>query len=280
MKVYSKFDISENVFSDLHTLFCGMQQCEPLHSYGPAVREHYLFHYCLDGRGCFYVGSYKYTIEKGQGFLIMPNELTFYQADKDEPWTYLWIAIGGNKVAEFVEALGIENGSPVFSCDNVEKLKNIIEDMLEHSVLSYKNELYVQAKMLEFFSYIVHKDAQPYKKLEKIDNIYVNKAVDYICRNYQNEVTISEIAKYLSLNRSYLTELFSKNLNQTPQQYLMKYRITKSMEMLENTELEIQTIACSCGYANGLSYSKAFKNITGESPTDYRKRKKSKINNS
>ena len=64
-------------FSDLYLCYCGHARCEPLHSYGPAVRPNYLLHYILDGSGIYRVEDREYTLHKGEGFLIEPNKQTF-----------------------------------------------------------------------------------------------------------------------------------------------------------------------------------------------------------
>jgi mannose-6-phosphate isomerase-like protein (cupin superfamily) len=67
--------------SDLNMYHCGTEDCAPGHDYGPAVKDHYLIHYILDGKGTFHVGEKIYQLGKGQGFLICPNVITYYQAD-------------------------------------------------------------------------------------------------------------------------------------------------------------------------------------------------------
>lgn len=54
----------------------------------------------------------------------------------------------------------------------------------------------------------------------------------------------------------------------------MRHRITKATEMLVETDHLIQNIASSCGYASELSFAKAFKKVTGLSPSEYRKKKR------
>lgn len=70
---------------DLLLQFCGYSTTAPLHSFGPAVRPHYLIHFILNGKGIFQKGDKTYHLETGQGFFIEPDELTFYQADAKEP---------------------------------------------------------------------------------------------------------------------------------------------------------------------------------------------------
>lgn len=84
-------------FEDIQLSYCGYAECEPLHTFGPATRPHYLVHFILDGQGNYQIGGKNYRLHKNQGFLIPANQLTTYQADEQEPWTYIWIGIRGRK---------------------------------------------------------------------------------------------------------------------------------------------------------------------------------------
>ena len=111
----------------------------------------------------------------------------------------------------------------------------------------------------------------PYEEDVEIDNLYISKAIEYIQKNYQNPILVADIANYVSLSRTYLTTIFQQTMHLSPQQFLLKFRITKASELLMNTTLSINTIAHSCGYTDPLAFSKTFKKVTGLTPTQYRK---------
>ena len=76
--VFSVFP-SKN-FIDLGLYQFGWEHCEPSHSFGPAVRNHFLFHYVLSGTGTLIAENSKkesitYSIKSGQGFMIFPNQI-------------------------------------------------------------------------------------------------------------------------------------------------------------------------------------------------------------
>lgn len=103
------------------------------------------------------------------------------------------------------------------------------------------------------------------------ESAYIRRAVEYIQNNYPNGIHVSDIAAYVGVSRGYLHTLFSKNLELSPQEYLINYRITRAKELLSVTELPIEGIAQSCGYMDTLAFSKLFKNKTGITPSQYRK---------
>ena len=80
-------------FMDLRLYQYGWEQCAPLHSFGPFVRNHYLFHYVISGRGLLSASvgggaAQDYHLEANQGFLICPGEVNTYSAHRTQPWKY------------------------------------------------------------------------------------------------------------------------------------------------------------------------------------------------
>ncbi len=276
--IYSEIALSNNLFTDIYPLTYGKQQCEPLYSFGPAVREYYLLHYCVSGKGAFFANDCKYEIESGQGFLICPNDLTFYQADKEEPWLYIWIAIGGNAIEKYLNLMQLSKKNPIFYYSKPDMLLAYIDDMLLHQTLSYSNEIYAEGVLMKILSCLIAEANDSFGRSKQFHDVYVSKAISYIETHYQDPISVQDISDYLSLNRSYLTELFLKTVHLSPQQFLIKVRITKAEELLRHTELPIKTIAYSCGYSNEFSFSKAFKKVVKDSPGHFRKVEREKRN--
>ena len=84
-------------FIDLCMYQCGYEQCDPAHSFGPAARNHYLFHYVISGTGTLMADDAKgvtqtYSIKSGQGFLIFPGQINTYYADSSD--LYNWTVMG------------------------------------------------------------------------------------------------------------------------------------------------------------------------------------------
>ena len=112
--LYSIFP-SEN-FIDLGLYQYGWEQCEPLHSFGPASRNHYLFHYVLTGSGILRANNAKkenitYHVKSNQGFMIFPHQICTYVADQSIPWEYVWLEFDGCISADAVCGLTL-----IFNC--------------------------------------------------------------------------------------------------------------------------------------------------------------------
>ena len=269
--MYSYLEMEDKSFEDIYLNFCGMEECKPSYSYGPAIRDNYLIHYCLSGNGRFHVNNQIYRINPGDVFLITPGQVTFYQADESDPWTYAWFGFDGGKASHYLKNCNLSADSPVASIGEIDTVREIIIDMLAHFKLSYSNEMYIQGKLFLYLSCIAKKTNVANVHENENENIYVQKTIEYIQNNYQNDVSIQEIADYIGLNRSYLSTIFKEHLNQSPQEFLKKYRLKQAEEYLINTDLPINYIASSCGYSSHIPFSKAFTQVYKLGPRDYRK---------
>lgn len=266
-----KLDFKNDRVGSLFVNCCGCSQTEPLHSFGPASKPHYLIHYVLSGKGLFRFDDKEYRLEAGYGFLIQPNELAFYQADAKDPWSYLWVGFAGSRAEEYLNSIGLSERHPIFACERSEELYEIVKDMMEHNTFGVANDLRRNGQLGVFLSVIAESAGVVARDEEDKGNQYVKKAVSFIQSNYCNPIKVTDVAEYVCINRSYLYTLFQSYLGMSPQQFLTTFRITKARELLESTSYPIESIALSCGYSDALVFTKAFHSMKGISPSRYRK---------
>lgn len=266
--------LENQIFSDFYLCYCGYASCQPLQHFGPAVRPNYLIHFILNGKGVFQTGDTQFSLHAGQGFIIKPNQQAFFQADENEPWTYLWVGFNGSKCVEYLNAIGLKEDLLTFRSPDGETLRKIVKEMLKYNTAGIENDFKLQSLLCEFFSCLAASLSLPLSAVPKHDreNFYVRRAVEFVHYNYANHITVSDMAKYVSLNRSYLFTLFQRVLNVSPQEFLTKFRLTRAKEQLELSNATVAAIAQSVGYRDPLVFSKAFKQMTGMTPMQYRKK--------
>ena len=81
-----------------------------------------------------------------------------------------------------------------------------------------------------------------------MSDFYIKEAMNYIEQNFQNDISIEDIAGVCGINRSYLGKIFKNSVGHSPQEFLMNYRMIKATELLK----------------------RAFKNIYGVAPREWR----------
>lgn len=266
-----KMYIDEPSHTDLNLYRCGIEDCKSGHSWGPAIRDHYIIHYILGGKGSFTVGETTYKLGKNDGFLICPGTVVYYEADVAEPWSYGWVGFNGFKAPVYLKQAGLDNQNPIFRYDKDHFLRECLVRMISTKQLVRGREIRLIGLLYEFLSQLVEMTDNYLLEKDNRKEEYVRKALEYIRMNYSRKITISEIANYIGLDRSYLYSLFQEYLNTSPQDYLIRFRMDKACELLQATSLSVGSIAYSVGYEDPLLFSKVFKKARGLPPREYRK---------
>lgn len=256
---------------ELSFLFCGRQNYQPGEIVGPAVREHYLMHYCLSGRGVYRAQGVKYEIGPGEGFLILPGELTSYQADDQEPWSHIWVGFSGSRAAQYLQCCGLGKEHRTYQCAQPQRLEACVEAMMSFDTAGAGNELLLLGELYTFLGWVAQSAQGSARRSRETAAEYVELAMEYIRSHFQEDLTVAKLAQYVGLNRSYLTTVFQNTINMSPQQYLMRFRMEWAAKMLCEDKLTVGEIARSCGYPDPLTFSKAFKRTLGVTPTQYRR---------
>jgi len=261
--------------TDLNMYQCGMEDCKPGHSWGPAVRDHFLVHYVLNGKGTFQVNGKIYHLEKNQGFLICPGVISQYKADMENPWSYSWVGFHGLKAEYYLKQANLSIENPVFTYDKDDFLKNCLNEMIKSKELSRGREVKLVGLLYLFLHKLILNNENPPvpDRNTNAKEAYIRKAIEYIEMNYASKLTISEISNYLGLDRSYFYSIFKYYFNMSPQEFLIDFRIKKACDLMHNNALSIGDVARSVGYEDPLLFSKVFKKVKGMSPRAFRKQK-------
>lgn len=265
-KIYSEFNIPVYLSKALNLYYGGWEICCPMHTFGSAIRQHYLIHYVTRGKGRLWMNDTCYVIEKDTMFLIRPGITCVYQADKDDPWEYCWICIDGYDVENMLNNSGFDKVNPLF----FDKSNGEVRDAMLNFIFyfsKYKNNEYMLLSRL--YNIFGHMKIQMKKQQAK--SIHVERAIDYIYENYSKNISVTDIAEYLGIDRTYLYRLFKEEYNMSPQKYLLNFRLKTAMNKLEGGNMSIADIAYSCGFNDASAFCHQFKKVYKDTPLNYRR---------
>ena len=218
--IFSVFP-SEN-FVDLGLYQFGWEQCAPSHSFGPAARNHYLFHFCFSGTGTLLATNSKgesltYQVKSGQGFMIFPNQVCTYIADHKIPWEYAWIEFDGLRARETVNLAGLSPDQPIYRA----RYKDIAETMANEMlyIVNHKEEspFHLIGHLYLFIdSFVRSSTSTQIGKGNRLRDFYIKEAFSFIEQNFQNDISVEDIAASCGLNRSYFGKIFHENTGKSP----------------------------------------------------------------
>jgi len=259
-------------FSDATIYQFGHMYCVPGYSFGPFEWNHYLFHYILAGKGVLHSTDsngkmHEYPLKAGQGFMFWPGQTNTYRADDDEPWEYAWIEFDGLLAQELVVQAGLDYNNPIYDANKIADQDKMAASIMDIAANEHLSPLVLMGKMYMFLDLLVTSSVRRnVVNTESPRRYHIRRAIAYISHNYENDITVQDIADHCNVNRSYLSRIFKQTLNLSPTQFLIDYRIKKACELLANSELSIGEISALVGYPNQLNFSRAFKRELGVSP--------------
>lgn len=252
-KVLQQCNIRNEQYLKVTPLYLGSQHCRGLHCYGPAVRTYWLLHYVVSGKGKYRVEGQEYAVYPGEAFLIKPGEITQYEADKDDPWYYIWVGFTSDLpwLQELPYVVRKEGLKEIFSAVDALSAGGTLTDMQ------------AIAAIWAVLSCLCG------NRTQEDDTGYTARAVNMIKKQYMKDISVHSMAEALGLDRSYFSNLFKKETGKSPGRYLMEYRMERALELLRRGRYSVSVVAASVGYGDLFSFSRCFKKCYGVPPSRY-----------
>ncbi len=102
--------------------------------------------------------------------------------------------------------------------------------------------------------------------------IPVSRALDYITLHYMEPLKVEELARWCHISETHFRRVFSEYMNMSPLEYINLVRVQTACNYLKNTDESMADIAGKCGFATLSTFNRNFKQVTGISPSEWRKR--------
>ncbi|WP_239297685.1 response regulator [Paenibacillus sp. ACRRY] len=99
----------------------------------------------------------------------------------------------------------------------------------------------------------------------------VESIKNYFKNHYSEDISLEEIAQQMNFSSAYLTKIFKKYTSESPVKYLTNYRMSEAKRLLiEHPDLDIRIVAEMTGYFDQHYFSKVFKGVVGQTPSEFR----------
>ena len=241
--------ISESTQSIIKPIFIGWEACEGGHSFGPYVRDHYIVHFCMHGKGILKNSEGEFEIKAGNFFIIRPGEVTTYTADIDDPWEYAWIAF-------------TSNGKEYFS-DNKSVFKTP-EGLDEKMLRLIKSRSKSSEGCLSLIYDLLYRISE--RDEEEDESTAVRQVRRYIKYNYMLPLTVGGLARDFGFERSYLYRIFKARYGIGIKEYITSVRLEMGAKLIKDG-YSVGECARLVGYEDRFNFSRAYKSYFGRSPS-------------
>ncbi len=107
-------------------------------------------------------------------------------------------------------------------------------------------------------------------KREEKSNSIIEMSKDYICNNYNKDISLDDVSRAVNISPYYFSKIFKEGTGENFIEYLTNIRIEKAKELLSTTEYSMKEICTMCGYSDPNYFSRSFKKNVGVTPTEYK----------
>lgn len=246
---------------------------------GIKFRQHYIednvLHYhncveiglCLSGSGLEYINNKVWPFFQGTVTFIQKQCVHDAQilmenpSEKPSEWLFLFVDLDAfNIVPKFKESFAISD-----SCFS--ELFLMMYDELETAETDYKEVFIMLLKC--FIAKLSRTVSCSTAEISQIPEI-IMPAVSFISKNYNRDISVSDIAGSCNLSESHFRKLFKQSFNCSPLEYLNDLRLSATDNMLKTTDFPISHISEMCGFSSLSSFNRLFKQRFGISPREVR----------
>ena len=237
------------------------------------IHDFYELYYLEKGNVLYFIGNELFKMKPGE-MIFTPTNL-YHKTNYDEKADVERILFTFPK--EFIDEeykmyiTELKKSKHIqFSANNLYKIREIIKKIeFEHNERSIGFEKMQKALFMELLvtisRYKLKENKEKYSSAHKI----IREAVQYISTNYNQEITLSALARKYAISPPHFSSQFKKITGVGMNDYLNITRIVASEKLLETTNLPITKIAMECGFNDSNYFASVFKKIKGITPKKY-----------
>lgn len=252
----------------LNVYNCGRQDLELEQMLKP---DHYILYYVKEGKGYFTQKQATHKVRAGQGFVIFPNSGATIKSEHKRVMNIAWVAFSGYLVERYLNRAKLTIYEPVFEDDEARSIEAMLDRLLRVSMRMPNRYCKIMAELYSIFAFLLDHTSVETQSATATQELFLFKALDFIDSNYQDDISVEDIAASAGGNRKSLYAAFKNLTGFSPRDYLIYYRMCKATALLLDPNLSVETVATSVGYSDQFHFSKEFKKNVGASPTEYRK---------
>lgn len=230
----------------------------------------YLLIYTVSGGGTVRVGERMRHLTAGSAVLLDCRRYHEYRTVSEEPWCFHWIHFDGSSMSGYAGALSdeltvVEVGEKIRMARAFESLHELLPEAGSLTKYARVTDLVAGMLLIMLNSYFGA------SKGDEIGQDAVSAVCHYIEENLDKEINIDMLAELVHLSKFYFIRLFKKYMGVSPYRYVQISRINRAKELLISSDYRINEISDMTGFANPTRFTKLFTEMTGSTPTKFRK---------
>jgi len=254
--------------SSLAIVWGNYNKCGPGYYIERKCYPYHVLEYIISGEGSFEVTGAQWQLLPGMVFGFTPDTAHVYQADRHNPMEKLCVVFTGKPTHPSL-CRCIEESNKAFFVTETFQIYSLFMYILNEGLRKTPCSYEIINSLLNA---LLMKVSECMVSTARLSYAYVSflKCKEYIEKNPRRDMTLQSVSQACNLDVSYIIRLFRQYLNYTPNQYLGKLIIEKSIDLLVKSRNTIKEIAYMLGFSNQYHFSTFFKKHMQISPNAFR----------
>ena len=261
--------------TDFKDIIFSIDECigPSLHNLAEQFHDNiYEIYYLTKGTVGYFINGKSYNIAEGDIVIIPPNTLHKTVPKNDQIRNRILLYLRENFLDEFdSQDVSLWKEVSIIHSDKDDRIGAIFHELLEE-YKDKQNKALLKALTCELVILLQREKDKKNKSIEdSVTSQLISDVISYINSHYNFKITLEETAKLFFTNPSYLSRTFKDCTGISFSDYLINFRIKKSLEFLLETDKNITQIAFDVGFNSTNHFCKVFKTVMKTSPLQYKK---------
>lgn len=223
----------------------------------------FLLFYIRNGSLTIETQGYTYTAKQDE--VVLLNCIHPHRYHCKDTCEFLWFHFNGSSSAAYTEYL-TEQHNIVFSGEQIADLQRNFLTIHQRARSVVVNEHLLSLNIGQILCRLATANQRTIA-----DHSILLPAINFIREHYSEQIDLNQLSEVCRISKPHLIRCFKKDMNCTPHEYLLAYRLRQSKHLLVSSVISIEEIAEQCGFNSASHFTRAFRQSTGFTPSAFRK---------
>jgi AraC-like DNA-binding protein/quercetin dioxygenase-like cupin family protein len=248
----------------------GFEHCLPDYRIQRLTFPFFAIEYVVRGTGSLRLNHRVHKLQPGMVFAYGPGIPQTISADAEGPPSKYFLNFAGPQAKAVLRACNLQPGS-VSQLALPHELRNLFDELIHCAQRARPGANELCVKLLECLALRIADSQIPGESGETLSRLSYQNCRQHIEENFPRLKNLEQIAAECHLDAAYLCRLFQRYDHQTPYRFLMRLKMNRAAEWLEEPGALVKQVAERAGFRDQFHFSRAFKNVLGVSPNTFRR---------
>jgi AraC-like DNA-binding protein len=239
----------------------------------------YVLIYCTEGEGWFELNGQQQKVTANQVFILPKGQAHAYGCKNTKSWTIYWIHFDGDQARFFAEGFDKPLQVSPEKDSRIEDRLRLFEEIFSTLKNGYsRNNLEFSTSTLIYFlgslKYLsAFRAGNPTEQAVQQRDV-IEEAIHFMREHVRKRLHLKDMAAFVGYSTSHFSALFHHKTGYSPLNYFIHLKIQEACHLLDFSEMNVSQISMLMGFEDPFYFSRIFTKTMGESPSDYRRKKK------